>query len=133
MNGSCLCGRVAYTVERLASAPRHCSCSVCRKAHGAAFNTSASVERTAFRWLRGEDALRAYESSPGKHRIFCGQCGSPLVAQRDGSTMLALRVATLDDDPQRRPEAHIWTSSEVPWLAYGEDVPTYAEWAPERT
>jgi ADP-ribosyl-[dinitrogen reductase] hydrolase len=74
--------------------------------------------------------LRWYESSPGKHRYFCGNCGSHLVALRDGSQTMALRVATLDDDPKLRPQAHIWVASEVPWLAYGSEVPVFEGWEP---
>jgi hypothetical protein len=128
VRGSCLCGSVVYEVARLDSAPRHCSCNTCRKAHAAAFNTSASVKRSEFRWLQGEEILRSFESSPGKRRYFCGNCGSHLVAQRDGSQAVALRVATLDEDPELAPKAHIWTSSEVPWLAYGSEIAAYSGW-----
>ena len=128
MRGSCLCGQVAYSVERLLSAPRHCSCNTCRKAHAAAFNTSASVARAEFRWLRGERLISSFESSPGKHRFFCSVCGSQLIARRDGSDTIALRVATLDEDPEQTPKAHVWVSSEVPWLAHGSDVVRYDGW-----
>jgi hypothetical protein len=128
MRGSCLCGRIVYEAQRLASEPRHCSCNTCRKAHAAAFNTSASVRRTEFRWSQGEELLRSYESSPGKRRYFCGNCGSQLIARRDGSETIALRVATLDEDPGQTPTAHIWVASEVPWLAYGSEVPAYEGW-----
>lgn len=133
MRGSCLCRQIEYEVSELASLPRHCSCGMCRKAHASAFNTSASVARDNFRCLRGDMNLRSYESSPGKRRYFCGNCGSHLFAQRDGSKTIALRVATLDDDPGQRPQAHIWVSSEVPWLDYGAGVESYAEWEPKAT
>jgi hypothetical protein len=122
-----LCGQVVYTVERLSSPPRHCSCNICRKAHSAAFNTSASVKLSEFRWLHGEGALRSFESSPGKRGYFCGNCGSHLMAQRDASETIALRVATLDEDPGQGPQAHIWVSSEVRWLTYGSEVKAYPE------
>ena len=128
MRGSCLCGQVAYNVERLSSAPRHCSCNTCRKAHASAFNTSASVRRAEFQWLQGENLLSSFESSPGKRRFFCSVCGSQLIAQRDGSETIALRVATLDEDPKQTPKAHIWVSSEVPWLAYGSQVASFEGW-----
>ena len=131
MKGSCLCGKVQYQVSQLSSPIRHCSCRTCRKAHAAAFNTSASVKQQHFAWLAGTELLKSYESSPGKHRYFCGNCGSPLVAQRAGSQTLALRVATLDDDPGQAPQGHIWASHQVPWLAFGPQVPAFPEWAPE--
>src|ERR687884_277550 len=108
MRGSCLCGKVQYEVSQLDSAIRHCSCRTCRKAHAAAFNTSAGVRQEHFRWLAGQPLLLAFESSPGKRRYFCSQCGTQVVAQRDGSEMLILRVATLDDDPGQLPTGHIW-------------------------
>ena len=115
MRGSCLCGQIEYEVAALASPIRHCSCRTCRKAHAAAFNTSASVRQEEFKWLKGSELLKSFESSPGKQRYFCGNCGSQLVAQRNGSEFLALRVATLDDDPKQIPQAHVWAAHEVPW------------------
>ena len=40
---------------------------------------------------------------------------------------LILRVATLDDDPGAMPSVHIWTSHDVRWLAYGENLPAHRE------
>lgn len=130
MQGSCLCGAVAYEATQLDSPIQHCACHTCRKAHAAAFNTSAAVERAHFRWLRGEDKLKAFESSPGKLRHFCGECGTHLVAQRAGRDTLILRVATLDQDPGARPVAQIWGSHAAPWLHNGPDVVSYPEWEP---
>jgi ADP-ribosyl-[dinitrogen reductase] hydrolase len=131
MRGSCLCGQVRYEVSHLDSSIRHCSCRVCRKAHAAAFNTSAAVRQEHFRWLAGEGRLTAFESSPGKHRYFCSRCGTQVVARHAGSDRFILRAATLDDDPGQVPQGHIWMSHEVPWLGYGPDVPAYPQWDPE--
>src|SRR5205085_1045368 len=83
----------------------------------AAFNTSASVRREDFKWLKGEHALKAFESSPGKQRFFCSNCGTQVVAHRSGSELFVLRLATLDQDPGQTPQSHIWASHKVPWLA----------------
>ncbi|MCK9396122.1 MAG: GFA family protein [Methylobacter sp.] len=32
--------------------------------------------REHFRWLKGEEKLSSFESSPGKQRYFCSMCGS---------------------------------------------------------
>jgi ADP-ribosyl-[dinitrogen reductase] hydrolase len=133
MHGSCLCGEIAYEIDRLDSEIQHCACHSCRKAHAAAFNSSAAVLREHFRWLRGEALLSHYESSPGKTRHFCSRCGTQLVAERTGQAHWILRVATLDDDPGARPTGTIWQSHAVPWLAHGDDLPAYPEWQPSRT
>ncbi len=132
MKGSCLCGEVTYEVDRLDTPIGHCSCKTCRKAHSAAFNTAAGVKHENFRWLKGEHLLKAYESSPGKLRYFCSNCGSQLIAQLEGQDSVILRVATLDDAPPQVPEHHIFKSHEVRWLEYGSHIVGYAEWQLDR-
>lgn len=132
LTGSCLCGDVRYEVDQLDMPIVHCHCVTCRKAHASAFATTAGVLREHFRWKAGEDRLRAYPSSPDKLRHFCSQCGTHLVAERPAQSHVLLRVATLDEDPGRRPMLHIWTSHEAPWLLDEADLPRHAEWQPGR-
>ncbi|HET7525760.1 MAG TPA: GFA family protein [Burkholderiaceae bacterium] len=129
LKGSCLCGAVTYEVDRLGPIG-HCHCHTCRKAHAAAFATTARAERSAFRWCSGESLLGQFESTPGKLRHFCTRCGSHLMAHWVHEAQVIVRVATLDDDPGVRPVAHIWMADAVPWLAYGDDLPTYDHAAP---
>ncbi|WP_311197481.1 GFA family protein [Pseudomonas protegens] len=131
LNGSCLCQGVQYQVQRLDMPIGHCHCRTCRKAHAAAFASTAGVMREHFRWTRGQELLRAFESSPGKLRHFCSVCGSHLLAERPGQPHVILRVATLDDDPGQTPQVHIWTSHDVPWLA-DEALERWPEWQPSR-
>ena len=126
VQGSCLCGAVRYQVRAWAGPIAHCHCHTCRKAHAAAFASTARVARDDFVWLSGQDVLRAYESSPGKLRHFCGQCGSQLMAEWVDQAQVIVRVATLDEDPGQQPDKHIWTSHDVPWLAY-DDLPRHAQ------
>ena len=130
MKGSCLCGTVTYEVDRLAGPIGHCHCNTCRKAHAAAFASTARVDRVHFRWLSGQEAVRAFESSPGKLRHFCSTCGSHLVAEWVAQPQVILRVATLDEDPGVRPKASIWVAHQVPWLAHGPDLASFSEAPP---
>ncbi len=132
MKGSCLCGVVEYEIDRLDRPIMHCHCESCRKAHAAVYASIAGVMLEHFRWLKGEDKLTTYESSPGKLRRFCSVCGSQLVAIRAGQPHISIRVATLDDDPGKHPEMHIWCSEDVPWLQDEGDLPHYEEWQPGR-
>jgi len=127
MKGSCLCGGIVYEVEELASEIMHCACITCRKAHAAAFNTAAAVEISQFKWVKGEDLLSFYESSPGKIRYFCSRCGSQLIKKVEGRNQLVLRVATLDEDPKKVPQSFIWVSHSVPWLDYKKALKKYDE------
>ncbi|MBB5448053.1 MULTISPECIES: GFA family protein [unclassified Paraburkholderia] len=128
--GSCLCGSVRYEIEHLDSPIEHCHCVTCRKAHAAAFATTARVSRERFRWTAGKHLLRAFESSPGKLRHFCSVCGSHLIAERPIHAHILLRVPTLDDNPGQQPVVHIWTSHDSPWLLDADEAPHYPEWPP---
>ena len=130
MRGSCLCGCIEYEISALDSPIEHCSCTTCRKAHAAAFNTSATVKKDHFRWLKGSELLTGYESSPGKTRYFCSRCGSHLIAEQKDRDYWILRVATLDEDPGTVPQLQIWACDEVPWLRYGPAVVAYPRWEP---
>jgi hypothetical protein len=127
VKGSCLCGAVAYEVTALAGPIVNCSCRTCRKAHAAPFASTARVDRAAFRWTKGQDRGSAFSSTPGKLRHFCPACGSHLMAEWQDEPRVIIRVATLDDDPQQRPEIAIWRSHEVPWLNYHEPMQVFDE------
>src|ERR1700687_5300149 len=99
LKGSCLCGSVRYEIDQLDTPIGHCHCRTCRKAHAAAFASTARVDRSDFRWLSGQAALGAYESTPGKLRRFCTRCGTHLIAEWTAQTQVIVRVATLDEDP----------------------------------
>ena len=131
MKGSCLCGAVAYEVDRLDGAISHCHCHTCRKAHSAAFASTARAQREQFRWLRGESLRAAFESSPGKLRHFCTACGAHLIAEWPARPYVIVRVASLDDDPGVTPQRHIWRSHDTPWLRY-EGLEEFPEWPPDR-
>lgn len=127
MHGSCLCGEVSYKIECLDMPIIFCHCQTCRKAHAAPYTATAGVLRENFSWIKGEEKLSGFESSPGKIRYFCSCCGCHLVAERLDKPHVVLRVATLDEDPGMKPEAHIWMSHECPWLA-AESLPAFETW-----
>jgi ADP-ribosyl-[dinitrogen reductase] hydrolase len=131
MKGSCLCGAIEYEIDSIDMPVVHCHCRTCQKAHAAPFASTAGVMHENFRWLKGEDKLSAFESSPGKLRHFCSVCGSHLVAERDNQPHVIVRIATLDENPNMTPQMHIWTSHDVSWLGY-EGIPAYPEWQPGR-
>lgn len=122
MRGSCLCGEIIYEITRIVGI-NYCHCRQCQKASGTAFATSAAVPREGFSIVEGEASLGAFESSPGKRRCFCKVCSSPLFSERQGSTMIYIRLGALDDIPSLTPEVHIHVSSKAPWYEIHDDLP----------
>jgi hypothetical protein len=130
--GGCQCGAVRF---RVAPAPRQvwfCHCRQCRRAQGSAFVASVPVPRGEFELLSGEQALRAWRSSPGKSRWFCGVCGSPLYSEVDGAGTLRVRAGALDDDVTLTPAGHIFVADRASWHAIGDELPRHAGREPGR-
>ena len=97
VKGSCLCGGVQYEIAGEINLMANCHCSMCRKHHGAAFVTFVGVNAADFRWVKGEDLLVRYQSSPGHNRAFCRVCGSSLPDADPAATDFFLPAGTLDD------------------------------------
>jgi hypothetical protein len=130
--GSCLCGNVRYRVRGELGDFGYCHCKSCRKASGSAFGANAAVPRSELELTSGADSLREFESSPGKFRVFCGHCGSPIYAYLSASSdVLRLRLGTLDTPFFEQPKAHTFVSQKAEWEPITGEVPQFPEWAPK--
>lgn len=131
LSGGCLCGGVKYEISGDLFMAAYCHCSMCRKAHGSAFRPRSLVWAKDFRWVHGDSSVAEYISSPGVHRTFCRNCGSPLIAFSDQyPTIFNLPLGTLDGDPGIRPEAHWHVASKAPWFEITDNLPQYPEFPP---
>ena len=127
LTGSCSCQAVAYEVDADPGPFVHCHCRICRKAHASAFSSVMPVPRQSFRWVRGEDLLSSYESSPGKFRRFCSRCGSHVIAERANQPNVLLRLGCLDTPMLDRAKAHIWRSDGATWFDPKDVAPEFAD------
>lgn len=122
-SGGCLCGAVRFAVEAPTKWCAHCHCSLCRRAHGAAFVTWFGVESDRFCFLEGESDVGWYASTADAKRGFCRRCGSPLFFTSErwaGETHIAL--AHMDGPIDREPVAHVFYDTHVPWIQLGDDL-----------
>lgn len=115
-NAQCLCGDVKLEATLPSRWAAHCHCSLCRRAHGAAFVTWVGMEAT--RCVIGDSSrsLRWYESTPGAERGFCGHCGAMLFFRSDrwpGELHIALAHFTTPVD--RTPQLHVHWADHVAW------------------
>lgn len=129
MAGSCLCGAVTYRITGAFKFIGHCHCSMCRKAHGAAFATWGIIDPGQFRWVSGEEHVHGYESSAGTRRCFCRECGSPLAVAHAG-VISEVVVGSLDVDPVLRPREHIFVGSRATWFEIADSLPQFEQWPP---
>ena len=129
ITGSCLCGAVRYEISGRLLDAGNCHCSMCRRIHGAAFATYASLRPGSFRWMCGEELVTHYDSSPNMGRMFCSLCGSILGAT-EGGQIDSITLGTVEGDPDIRPRSHIFVGSKAAWHEISDGLPQFEEWPP---
>jgi hypothetical protein len=92
--GGCLCGAVSYEVTGPLRPVIACHCEQCRRTSGHYVSATAAARRDVV--IRGEGALKWYQSSATARRGFCGACGSNLFFDREGRETIAIMAGTLD-------------------------------------
>ena len=122
--GACLCGGIAIEVQGELAAIQICHCSQCRRAQGGPFATNIPVPRSALRLSGQLHLLRRYESSPGKVRVFCGNCGSPIYSERSSlPELIRLRAGLLHEPVQAQLAFHAHVASRCSWWPIDDDLP----------
>jgi hypothetical protein len=128
IRGSCLCGRVKFEIDHAVGPFELCHCSRCRKASGSAFSASVGVRRDDFRLTSGRELIQSYEApvretAPGYRTFFCGRCGSPVPNPNPETAWFEVPAGVLDDDPQLRPDRHIFVEVKSPWFSIADKLP----------
>jgi hypothetical protein len=128
IRGECLCGGVRFEIDRAAGPFEMCHCRRCRKVSGSAFMAAIGINRSAFRWVSGRELIKAYEAplveSPPAYRVcFCTDCGSCVPDPEDDSPDFEIAAGLLDDDPNLRPDKHIFVEHRAPWYRISDALP----------
>jgi hypothetical protein len=127
--GGCGCGSVRYRVAGEPIFVNNCHCRQCQQQTGSTSVVNAFYEADRIEVLSGalsENTVVA--GSGGLHIIVrCAACGVALWSHypRMGRNGSGLRVGTLDDPAAFTPDAVIFTSEKMPWVALPDDVPAF--------
>ncbi|MGI9554112.1 MAG: GFA family protein [Thermodesulfobacteriota bacterium] len=128
LKGSCLCGNIHYQYTGDLGPVVMCHCSQCRKSSGTAFATNSPVDKSQFKIISGNEFICEYESSPGKFRAFCSNCGTPIYSRRESiPDQLRIRLGTVDTEVDERPSFHIFVSSKAGWYSILDELPQFPE------
>lgn len=131
LKGSCLCASVRYQVDGPLDDVRRSHGTVCRKAHGAAFRSRASVRARDLRWTDEENLISWCDSSPGTQRRFCNRCGSPLLSRFAARPdVYGLPLGCLGTHPEVRPAMNIHFGSKAPWFEITDSLARHDEGPP---
>lgn len=127
-HGSCLCGGVSYRIKAPLEPIQICHCSQCRKAQGTPLVTNTPVLEKDFELLSGADLLKAFESTPGKQRVFCSHCGSPIYSKNvTAPGIVRIRAGLIDEPVTATLAAHFHVASKCSWWPINDDLPKFPQ------
>lgn len=131
--GSCLCGGIQFEVTGELAKMQVCHCRQCRKAQGTPFATNILVNASDFKVVQGDNLLREFESAtrPGKYRVFCRVCGSPIISRRSSAPeFVRVRAGTLNEELPIKVDFHAFVRNKANWWPITDDLPQHDEFAP---
>jgi hypothetical protein len=122
ISGHCLCKAVTYTVDieqPLATGYDHCD--DCQRQSGSTYSLVAIVPKDLLK-LNGPTKTYTSNGSSGQpvHRVFCGECGSPIAHDPEAAPpIIALKAGTFDTEIKKtlKPDTEIWTASKLPFCS----------------
>lgn len=126
ITGGCFCGRIGYEITEPLRNARSCHCSRCRKAFSGAGSAYAEIVPGSLVWVKGQDELTRYESTPGWGLGFCSTCGTTLCGFHD-SLVHGVTLGSVDGDPGVRIGMHLFVGSRAPWDDIGGAAPQFVE------
>jgi hypothetical protein len=127
-HGACLCGGLSFRILGALAPIQVCHCSQCRRAQGGPFATNIPVERAALRIDAGEGLLKAFESSPGKRRVFCSVCASPFYSERDSLPgVVRIRAGLLAEPVDSHLAFQAYVGSKASWWVVDEGLERHEE------
>ncbi len=135
IQGSCLCGDIAFEIAGQLTPIQYCHAARCQKSTGAAFAPELAAKASGFRWLRGEELVSTYEAPllrepPPFRKAFCKRCGSPLPVLREGTDLVIFLAGVLDGDPETTPFRHIFLSQKTAWYSVNDELTKFDERPP---
>ena len=122
--GQCLCGAVEFTARLPSKWVARCHCTLCQRAHGAAFVTWVGMDARRVSVEASGEALQWFRSPGGGERAFCKICGSSMFfksARWPGELHIARALFLEPID--REPQAHAYYDTHVAWVLVGDDLP----------
>ncbi len=119
MQGSCLCGEVAYEIEGKPDLFMYCHCSRCRRTRSAAHGANMFVKSTQFRWLRGESLVKHFKD-PAPSASWPRSAKSAVVGHpapmRTSPSRWCRRARSIPAWTSSRPRGSSWDPRRAGWI-----------------
>ncbi len=117
--GKCLCGSVAFSLEKPPLQVNLCHCGMCRR-WGGGLPLAAIHARVT---LHADNSLRWWKSSEWAERGFCAECGSSLFWRAPGMEEWGVSAGALDDIADLTIGGHIYIDDKPVFYEFADDTP----------
>jgi hypothetical protein len=121
MKGSCLCGAVAFEVDKIPESYRACHCTACRKSCGH-YWSAFSVDNADFRFTE-DRGLKGYRSSNWAERGFCKECGASLFFKPLGKGIIEVAPGSIDGPTGTMLAGHIFVGFKGDYYELADGLP----------
>lgn len=119
--GSCLCGKVSYSVNGPLRPITACHCTQCRKQSGHFYAATAAHNDDLV--IQGEDNLTWFHASSEAERGFCKTCGSALFWRHSGEDFTSILAGSLDGETGLKIAKHIFVADKGDYYDIEGDAP----------
>ena len=111
ITGGCYCGELRYESTKDVEFQMQCHCRECQYITGGNPNVIVAVPKDGFRFTKGEPkSFTRSDLEKPVTRMFCGTCGTAIGTRSPARPdSMILKVGTLDDPSQFKPQAAIFT------------------------
>ncbi|MEQ9261166.1 MAG: GFA family protein [Roseovarius sp.] len=123
LEGSCLCGAVAFEAEGPMGPPIACHCKQCRQQSGFHFS-ALPVAKEALRFRRDE-GLAWYRHTEIATRGFCRLCGSTLFWRGDEGPEIMVAMGSLEKTEGLRLSGHYWVDFKGDYYRIADGLPQH--------
>ncbi len=128
-SGGCACGSARYEVKGEPIFVNNCHCRQCQQQTGSPSVLNMFVETEQLALLSGETTRHVVKAGSGGDHVIvrCARCGTALWSHypRLGELGAGVRVGTLDNPADIRPDAVIYTAEKMEWVALPPDIPAF--------
>ncbi|WP_170375541.1 GFA family protein [Ruegeria conchae] len=123
--GSCLCGKVAFTIDGDLSPPSACHCGQCRKQSGHVWSSTWTHQDNLS--FTASDTLRWFRASETARRGFCSECGSFLFWQHNEEDTISISMGALSEPTGLKLSKHIFVADKGDYYDISDDLPQRAQ------
>ncbi|MGQ8363835.1 GFA family protein [Glaciecola sp. 1036] len=127
ISGSCVCGKVEFTVKDKFLYAGYCHCSLCRKSSGASGTAIGGLVKQDFSVTKGLENIKSFKRSEQTESCFCDNCGSTLYGEKPETGLVHVRYGALDASPSLLPQAHMHVASKADWYEITDNLPQFSE------